>query len=181
MNPEGIPVFYGALDCETCLAETRPAIGNDTAVIKVATTKALRLLDFIRLSNSYSKPSFFHPDFWNLREKSAFIADLQRLISQPIAPGREADYIITQTLAEYLAHVHKAPFDGLLFASVQHDKGTNIVLFANADGNFPVCYVEESIKLYNTYSIKYHHEERVVLNADGGQFFIFPAGEETEI
>ena len=68
MNPEGTPVFYGSLDWETCLAETRPAIGNDTAVIKLVTTKALRLLDFIRLGDSYIRPSYFQPDFVEQRE-----------------------------------------------------------------------------------------------------------------
>jgi hypothetical protein len=28
MSPEGVPVFYGSLDRPTCVAETRPALGD---------------------------------------------------------------------------------------------------------------------------------------------------------
>jgi RES domain len=172
MNPEGVPVFYGSLDWETSLAETRPALGNDTAVIKLVTTKALRLLDFIRLGSSYARLSYFQPDFVDEYERGAFLQSLQRLISQPIVPGRESDYIITQTLAEYLAHVHEQPFDGILFDSVQRDKGTNIVLFPDVDGGFPLSYVDNSVALYSTRSINYVHEELfVVLMPDGDLFF----------
>ena len=120
MNAEGVTVFYGAMDCETCLAETRPAMGNDVAVITLQTTKALRVLDFTRLEKSYGRSSYFQPDFSEQVEKGAFLRRLQSLISQPIVPGREAEYLITQTMAEYLAHVHKKSFDGILsFAKIR--------------------------------------------------------------
>ncbi len=168
MNPEGVPVFYGSFDWETSLAETRPALGNDTAVIKLVTTKALRLLDFIRLGDSYTRLSYFQPDFADQYERGAFLQHLQRLISQPIVPGRESDYIITQTLAEYLAHVHEQPFDGILFNSVQRDRGTNIVLFPDVYGVFPLSYVENSLTFYTTHSIDYAHSEcNVYLDPDG--------------
>jgi len=49
MNADGVAVFYTALDLETCLAETRPALANDVAVISVRTTEPLHILDFVRL------------------------------------------------------------------------------------------------------------------------------------
>jgi hypothetical protein len=159
MNPEGVPVFYGSLDWQTCVAETRPAIGNITAVIMLETTKALRLLDFRRLGKSYARLSYFQPDYADQCEKGEFLGHLQWLISQPIVPGRESDYIITQTLAEYLAHVHEQPFDGILFDSVQRKEGTNIVLFSGLDGDFPLSYVENSVTFYSTHSIDYDHTE----------------------
>jgi RES domain len=178
MNPEGIPVFYGSLNWETCLAETRPAIGNDTAVIKLMTTKPLRLLDFSRLGGSSTRLSYFEPDFLVQRERGAFLKRLQWLISQPIVPGKEPDYIITQTLAEYLAHVHEHPFDGMLFNSAQRLTGMNIVLFPDAGGGFPLTYVDNSIKLYCTRLIEYAHEEHLVLEMDG-KFIVYPDDEET--
>jgi hypothetical protein len=42
MNVEGVVVFYGATDPDTCLAEMRPALGGDTALIELRTTKSLR-------------------------------------------------------------------------------------------------------------------------------------------
>jgi hypothetical protein len=171
MNPEGVPVFYGSLDWETCLAETRPALGDDTAVITVRTTKVLRLLDFNRLGESYTELSYFQPDFVAQCEKRAFLHRLQRLISQPIVPGRESDYIITQTLAEYLAHVHPQRFDGVLFDSVQRRQGTNLVLFAGVDGQFPLAYVEDSIRVYSTASIEYSHDRIYVHLMEDGEVY----------
>lgn len=162
MNAEGVAVFYGSLDAETCLAETRPALGNETAVIKLRTTKLLRLLDFGRLAKSYTSLSYFQPDFTEQCEKGTFLRRLQRLISQPIISGREADYIITQTLAEYLAHVYEPHFDGVLFQSVQRSQGTNAVLFPDVEGNFPLEYVDQSVSLYVTGSIKYGHSQLYV-------------------
>ena len=162
MNVEGVAVFYGALDCETCLAETRPALGNRTAVITLRTTKPRRLLDFNRLGESFSLLSYFQADYTAQCEKGAFLRDLESLISQPIVPGREADYLITQTMAEYLAHVHKAPFDGILFKSVQRSDGTNIVLFPNSENVFPLDYVQDSFALFSTTSIEYTHKKEYV-------------------
>jgi hypothetical protein len=87
-------------------------------------------------------------------------------------PGRESDYIITQALAEYLAHVHKQPFDGILFESVQRDNGINIVLFPDAAGRFPLSYVDRSVKLYSTDSIVYTNSEHFLLYSPDGMPFI---------
>jgi hypothetical protein len=180
MNPEGVPVFYGCLDLKTCLAETRPALGNDTATIKLATTEPLRLLDFSRLGKSYTQLSYFQPDFVAQCEKGEFLRRLQRLISEPIVPGKESDYLITQTLAEYLAHIYEQPFDGILFDSVQRAKGTNIVLFPRANGDFPLSYVEGSVALYATRSIEYVHNERYVHLMEDGEIWFDWDGDDDE-
>ena len=135
MNVDGVTVFYGALESETCLAELRPHIGGQAAVITVRTTSALRLLDFTKIKDSGRVLSYFQPDFNDQAEKNNFLRRLGSLISQPVGQGREADYLITQTMAEYLAHVHAKPFDGLLYKSVQKQGGTNIVLFPQPKGD----------------------------------------------
>jgi len=172
MNVDGVAVFYGALESETCLAELRPTIGGESAVITVRTTKALRLLDFTKIKDSGRVLSYFQPDFNEQAEKNMFLRQLGRLISQPVKPGMEADYLITQTMAEYLAHVHAKPFDGLLYKSVQKKGGTNIVLFpqpkGDADNSFPATYVAESIKFFVTWGIEYKHLQRWLgILADG--------------
>lgn len=134
MNVDGVAVFYGALESEACLAELRPHIGGEAAVIKVRTTKALRLVDFTKIKDSFRALTYFQPDFNQQAEKNKFLQQLGNLISEPVTPGREADYLITQTMAEYLAHVHAHPFDGLLYKSVQKKGGTNIVLFPKPKG-----------------------------------------------
>ncbi len=160
MNVDGVVAFYGAMDCKTCLAEVRPALGNDTAVITLSTTKSLRLLDFTRLEKSHRKLSYFQPDFAKQCEKGAFLRQLQNLISQPVVPGREQEYLITQTMAEYLAHVHATPFEGVLYKSVQRSGGINIVLFSDPNGEFPLEYLDKTFKIFSTESIQYTHEER---------------------
>jgi len=174
MNADGVVVFYGAMDSETCLAEMRPALGGETAVIELQTTRPLRMLDFTRLEKSYGKGlSYFQPDFNEEVERRKFLRRLHNLISQPVVPSREADYVITQTMAEYLAHVHQPSFDGILFKSVQRAEGTNVVLFAERDEGeqgggqgkprcertFPITYVDKSFQLFSTEEIKYKHRQ----------------------
>lgn len=104
MNADGIVVLYGAMDFETCLAEIRPAIGGKSVLIRVETTEPVRLLDFNMLDSAFrgGPLSYFQPDFTEQVERKAFIRKLHSLISQPITPGNESRYLITQTMAEYL-------------------------------------------------------------------------------
>jgi hypothetical protein len=164
MNPEGVPVLYSSREIETCLAEMRPALGNDIAVITLKTTDPIRVLDFSRLERARSGGaiSFFQPDFREQLSKQDFLKHIHKLISQHVVPGRESEYIITQTMAEYLAHVHPKPFDGILFKSTQHEKGENLVLFAkdcwySPEKQFSVSYVFGSLKVFTTRTIKYGH------------------------
>lgn len=190
MNAAGIAVFYGALDSDTCLAEMRPALGGRVLVGEFRTTRALRILDFRRLEAArLAELSYFDSKYAEQRERAVFLRRLHGLISHPVAPGREGEYLITQTLTEYLAHVHRPTFDGVIFQSVQRQGGANIVLFGrdgleqvidiaedNAGGLplftpplpgsepeqvllFPIEYVVDSAKLYVTRSIEYSHHE----------------------
>lgn len=177
MNPEGVTVFYGARDENTCLAEMRPALGNDTAIITLETTEPIRVLDFSRLEKVWGGNvlSYFQPDFTDQVEKRAFLRRIHRLISQHIVPGRESDYVITQTMSEYLAHVHHKSFDGILFASAQRKNGINVVLFAKPDlltdafsEAFRLSYIPDSLRIFSTTSIKYKHRKvNVFVDHDG--------------
>lgn len=190
MNADGVVVFYSARDELTCLAEMRPALGNDVMAIMLETTLPLRVLDFSRLDQARGgeKLSYFQPDYAEQIERRAFLRRLHSLISQPIVPGHEADYLITQTMAEYLAHVHKQPFDGILFASVQRANGTNVVLFPDrqlltdrvADA-FHLKNVEGSFKLFATTALKYKHSEiKVGVNHDGEPWIHHMSGDEID-
>ncbi|WP_425218872.1 RES family NAD+ phosphorylase [Ralstonia solanacearum] len=190
MNAAGIAVFYGALDSGTCLAEMRPALGGRVLVGGFRTTQALRVLDFRRLEAArLAELSYFDSKYAEQRERAVFLRRLHSLISRPVVPGHEDEYLITQTLNEYLAHVHLPAFDGVIFQSVQRQGGANIVLFGrDALGpviditeddsgklqffmpsqlgsepkqmlSFPVAYVTESAKLFVTQSIEYTHHE----------------------
>lgn len=190
MNAAGIAVFYGAMSYETCLAEMRPALGGRVLVGAFRTTQALRILDFRSLESARgTELSFFDSMYADHLARAAFLRRLHCLISRPVVPGSEGEYLITQTLTEYLAHVHRPEFDGVIFQSVQREGGANIVLFGRdgfapmpdtVDGGesklpmcmppapggemratvvFPVEYVADSVKLYVTRSIEYAHDE----------------------
>jgi len=170
MNAEGVTIFYGALDAETCLAEMRSSIGGYAVLGRFETIKALRVLDFSRLDKAYwdGRPlSYFQNDFNEQVTRRKFRRRLHKLISEPVIPGHEDEYLMTQVLAEYLAYVRSANFDGLLFASTQYEDGTNVVLFPkHADAalenennctlaRFPLKYVDDSAEIYRTRGIKY--------------------------
>jgi RES domain-containing protein len=192
MNVDGVAVFYGALDSDTCLAELRPTIGGEAAVIRVRTIRPLRLLDFTRIKDSYRVLSYFQPDFNKQVEKNRFLRHLENLISQPVRPGRESDYLITQTMAEYLAHVHSEKndgklfqgelFDGLLFKSVQKTGGTNVVLFpkpkGETDNAFPLAYVDDSVTFFRTMTIEYKHDDMRLRLMEDGEIVQFSDGDE---
>lgn len=170
MNAEGVTIFYGALDAETCLAEMRSSIGGYTVLARFQTIKALRVLDFSRLDKAYwddKSLSYFQNDFNEQVAHRKFLRRIHKLISEPVIPGHEDEYLITQVLAEYLAYVRSPNFDGLLFASTQYEGGTNVVLFPkHADAaledesdstltRFPLKYVDDSVEIYRTKGIKY--------------------------
>jgi RES domain len=181
MNAEGMVVLYGSREKHTCLAEMRPAIGSDLIVIALKTTQSLRVLDFHRLERAWGGRtlSYLQPDFGERLEKRQFLRHLHRLISQPIVPGRESEYLITQALTEYLAYIHEKPFDGVLFASSQRAKGTNVVLFKDSsslnvsvEANFRVSYVADSIAIFKTESVNYKHRRVQVSFDQNGEVFV---------
>jgi len=165
MSPEGVVALYCAMDEATAIAELRPAIGNTIAVVSLSFTRSLRLLNFERLEQVLEEGwgVFLAEDSASIRSARGFLRKLHDLISQPVVPGHEADYLITQTMAEYLAHVHEPQFDGIIFKSVQHAGGMNIVVFPEKDllddlaDTFPVGYVPESLKFHQAERVVYHH------------------------
>ena len=98
MNSDGIVVLYGAMDIDTTLAEMRLPLSCRTILITLQTTKPLRILDFQRLEHAYSLKalSYFQPDFSYQLDKHAFLQRLHALISRPILPGKEIEYLSHQ-------------------------------------------------------------------------------------
>jgi hypothetical protein len=176
MSPEGVVALYCAMDEKTAIAELRPAIGGMAAVIKLAFTRDLRFLDFERLERSLDDGwgALLNPNYDRARSTRDFLRKLHHLISQPVVPGHEADYLITQTMAEYLAHVHQPQFDGIMFKSVQRAGGVNVVLFADrglsddAKDTFPVEYVTDSLTFHKTQHVDYKHDPYVPVTSSKG-------------
>lgn len=166
MSPEGIVALYCATEKKTAIAELRPAIGQISAVIELRFSRALTLLDFRWLEHTLDEgwSSYLDPQYKKNSNIRGFLRKLHFLISQPVMPGKEADYLITQTMAEYLSHVRKPGFDGIVFASSQFKSGTNIVLFGKDEPlinskEFSVNYVPGSLSFHRTEEVNYEHRQ----------------------
>ena len=136
MNPAGIPVFYGALDRSTCVSETRPSVGSYVVLGKFELLRKVILLDLDALGKIYVDVSHFDWKFSVRRARAAFLRHLVKEMSRPVMPQDEdAEYIATQTVAEYLANVVSPRLDGIVFRSSQTGAvGQNVVLFNHARG-----------------------------------------------
>lgn len=187
MSPEGVVALYCAMDEKTAIAELRPAIGGMAAVVALAFTRPLQLLDFERLERSLDDGwgAFLDTDFDTAWRTRNFLRKLHNLISQPVVPGHEDDYLITQTMAEYLAHVHEPQFDGIMFKSVQRAGGMNVVLFSDrgwdvddSADTFPIEYVPDSLAFYRTRSVDYEHAPFFAVTSSNGSVSLYS---ETEM
>lgn len=133
MNPVGVPAFYGAFERLTCIAELRPPVGSGVVSGEFRLNKEVRVLDFGRFEKADlgPVPSFFDSKYFGKIGRRNLLRYLHDEITQPILPGMERNYLISQVIAEYLATHCKPRLDGLIFKSVQEPSGTNIVLFSH--------------------------------------------------
>lgn len=134
MNPEGVSVFYGSGDRETCVSELRPYMDAQVATAEFRLTKPILVLDFRVLEDVFrERPrSIFDPHYSDENELRTFLRTLHRLIRAPIQPGEERLYLRTQVLAEYLVTQHDPPIQGVVFSSAQNEVGANLILFPNS-------------------------------------------------
>ncbi|OXS19859.1 hypothetical protein CGU37_22330 [Pseudomonas fluorescens] len=151
MSPRGVPVFYGALGTrETCIAELRPPAGGVVISGEFKLTKFVRVLDFKALEDAYEQKalSFFDPEYRRKIERRQFLKGFHSIISQPVVPKQEHEYLQTQVIAEYLATQHFPRIDGVIFSSAQHEGGLNLVLFSHVLSTEPLPPVEDEHGFY---------------------------------
>jgi hypothetical protein len=133
MNPAGIPVFYGAMDQDTCIAEIRLPVGAMTLLAKFEIIRPLVVLDLTLFNRMYEKLSYFDPDFETKASRGKFLRRFTEKIAEPVQAGdKSLDYIPTQAFAEYLANKYDPKIDALIYASSQIPKGKNIVILSHA-------------------------------------------------
>jgi hypothetical protein len=135
MSAAGIPMFYGAKDLRTAIAETfdpGTQSGYACSVGHFQLVQPLRVLDFTRLPEV---PSLFDAKKRHLRNPPIFLRKFVHAISQPIArDGREhIEYVPTQIVTEYFRYQHRLNkgdrIDGLLYPSARYPGGVSCVLF----------------------------------------------------
>ena len=139
MNATGIPVFYGAMDETTCVAEAGAPVGSKVVIAKFELLRAVRLLDFDALAKIFVEGSYFDPDYDERVDKATFLRRLKREMCRPVMPQDEAfEYLPTQVVAEYLANKVDPQLDGIIYPSSQTGwTGRNLVLFNHACGLEP--------------------------------------------
>ncbi|VVN13749.1 RES family NAD+ phosphorylase [Pseudomonas fluorescens] len=142
MSPAGVPVFYGAFERRTCIAELRPPVGGKVISGEFKLTREIRALDFTALEAAYDRKvvSFFDPDYRRKIERQQFLQSFHSIISHPVVPDQDHEYLQTQVIAEYLATQHFPPIDAVIFASAQdiHEGGKNIVFFPQVISTEPL-------------------------------------------
>lgn len=129
MSGEGVPLFYGADDLHTAVAEIALHSPYDVAVIgEFVVQRPLTILDFTRTPRL---PSVFDIMRQERRAFAEFADDFVKALTRPIAlDGRErVDYIPTQVVTEYLRWVPDRRIDGIAFPSRASKGGKNVVLF----------------------------------------------------
>lgn len=140
MSSAGIPVFYGALDIATAVAETlaHAGAGGAKAQVKVSwgTFCTITEMTLVDLTSLPAIPGFFSPQRAD-REPLSFLHSFTSDVARPIPPdGREhSEYAPTQVVAEYLRHVYRTPeghaVDGIIYPSSKTG-GQSCVLFVEA-------------------------------------------------
>ena len=166
LNPAGSPVFYGAFDRATCIAEVRPSIGDDVYTAEFRLSRALIVLDFRLLELACDQHlSLFSRDYRRQRTRRDILGMIHEFIRVPIRRHERHEYRTTQAVADYLAKVLSPRIDAVIFASAQREKGRNVAIFGHAlafrpRGDDPaeastLQYVQDSLWFHNVRAIDY--------------------------
>ena len=139
MNALGIPVFYGAMEKDTCVAELRAPVGSQVVGAKFELLRPVKLLDLEALTEIWNiDASHFDPDYYKHEGRVASLRTLAQEICRPVMPQEEAfEYLPSQAVAEYLSNKLNPRLDGIIFRSSQTGCGRNVVLFNHACGVVP--------------------------------------------
>jgi hypothetical protein len=106
MSPAGIPLFYGADDTDTTLAEVAAADPREFFTVgQFATTAPITVID---LTNVPAVPSIFDPELGRWHRELIFLNELVEELRQPVDPARSnLDYVPTQAFCEYFLRAFK--------------------------------------------------------------------------
>lgn len=144
MSPAGIPMFYGAFDIETTIAETFSENDEYATIVAFKTLKNIKILD---LTNLPRFPSIFDQLENILRPSIIFMESFLRDLSKPIEKNDKVhiEYVPTQVVTEYFRHIFQdedgMPVKGIIYPSSKTPGGISCVLFIKKEN----C-IEDDIK-----------------------------------
>ncbi len=122
MSRAGIPMFYGALDVDTAIAETLEP-GDIGKIMSIGTFKPVREITIFDLARLPDISGVFNEAGRELIQPLRFLRPFADDISRPIAhDGREhIEYVPTQEVTEYFRQAFRdvdgQPLDGIAYAS----------------------------------------------------------------
>jgi hypothetical protein len=134
MNARGILAFYGANNQKAAIAEVRPPVGSQIAVVRFEIIRKLRLLDLTALSDVRGTASLADFGLVGMLEGAIFLRSLSGRLARPLMPEDEpSDFLATEAIVHFLATEASVPIDGIVFPSVQAAGDVfNVVLFHGA-------------------------------------------------
>lgn len=139
MSPAGIPMFYGALDEQTAIAETfDPQKGTDASVTigRFTTARAFPVVDLTQVPEI---PNLFDRSRRDVRAPIRFLQAFIEDFSAPVVKdGREhIDYVPTQVVTEYFRHFYRHPIHGapkgIFYNSARERGNVSCVLFFSSE------------------------------------------------
>lgn len=136
MSPAGIPMFYGAEDPETALAELRLVAHPRRATLaRWSTARELVYLDLVDVD----VPSLFDMTGRTWRPWRLFLRKFAAEMAQPVsADSGGVDYVPTQIVTEFVRHEllggDGSPVRGIRYRSAARPGGVSWVLFIDGGG-----------------------------------------------
>jgi hypothetical protein len=138
-SPAGIPMFYGAMDTDTVIAEVYDCPNRPRRIASIATfknTRALRLLDFASLPCCQG---IFNGQTRDERAPLRFVHEFVRDCTKGVTKdGREhIEYVPTQVVTEFFRYMltdqDGKRIDGLLYPSSKREGGICCVVFCTSE------------------------------------------------
>lgn len=139
MSPNGIPMFYGAFDNETAVAETTAAGWGEDVDLTVGEFVNRQQLRVVDLPDMPAIPSLHDPAHRSDRPWVGFLHRFAEEVRKPIdrEEREHLEYVPTQIVTEYFRHVfgteHDLALDGIVYPSAVREGGRCIVLFVEND------------------------------------------------
>ena len=139
MSPAGIPMFYGAFDRATAVAETVELPRHAGLVASIGTFQPARNLLVLDLADLPGVPSVFDLERHSLIHTLRFLHAFADDISGPIArDGLEhIDYVPTQIVTEYFRRVFRMAdgiaLDGIVYRSSRNGERAIVIFCGNRD------------------------------------------------
>lgn len=134
MSPAGIPMFYGAYDEKTALAETKPFKRAYTCAT-VGIFKPLHDIRVLNLTKLTPVPSLFDEGKRHLRPQLIFMKSFIEDLRKPIKKDSRVhiEYVPTQVFTEYIRYLYTddegLPVQGIVYPSARVKGGVSVVLF----------------------------------------------------